>query len=488
MDIMSLNRARSQQRSSGKKHMVLLFLILVQALLMLNLGFGFLERIENYFYDDRYPDDALLVVYQPNPKAPDQGLRRKPMDQDKLVALNALEGVYAKQSVFDFTGGHVFLMPRANYLVPEILLGYDKALFDLYRALPEDQRIPGSIPLLLSADMFALSYHDTHFVRSAKTDMAAFLGQPVEIIMRPMLQMDAQKNSILDPEIRRQVLSKNLHESYRKVVQEKPTLQRFYRPVKLRFQIVGYVRERIQFGSSPKAFGVIPSRYGAQIQSLLRTRQAGISGHRKQFVEAVDAVYLLTTAADKSHLKQKIRGLGLTAVDRADINRLLLPNIVQMLLAEAGVRHFLLTVFGVMALFVVFFVYHLLSARVGDAWLEIGTMRCLGASKKDIRAIFWHLCLRDLTKVMFSSMLVTNGLLWGLGYWSAQHLNQLSVELVGDLPMIAGFGDFAPGWLTAPVSMQLVLLLVLVPIAVLAAVIPVAKASRVDPVVAMKAG
>ena len=488
-DILALNHARGKQRSSGKKHMVLLFLILVQALLMLNLGFGFSERIENYFYDSQYPHDSLLVVYLPDPDDPDQmTYRKRAIDKEKVAALHQLEGVYAVQSRFDFTSGHFFLMSRVNYLEPEFLLGYDKAIFDLYRVVPEDQRIAGTIPILLSADMFALSYDETHFVRSAQTDKAAFLGQEIAIIMRPMLKVGRQGDFFLNPAAHVQALTDDINKSYLKIVQEKPRLQRFYRPVKLRFQIVGYVRDRTQFGPAPKAFGVIPSNYETQIQSLLQTRAAGVSGVDKKPVDAIDSVYLLTTPTKVAQIKQRVQALGLVAVGRDDINRLMLPDIVQTMMETAGFKQFVLTVFGIMALFIVFFVYHLLSARVGDAWREIGTMRCLGASKKDIRAIFWHLCLRDLMKVMLSAIIVTNALLWGVGYWSAQQLNQLSVSLVKDFDLIAGFGDFSASWLTAPIQVQLVLLLVLVPIALLAAVIPVAKASRVDPVVAMKEG
>lgn len=490
-DIVQLNfkRARKLNKKGGKKYRWLLLLILIQFYMILNVGYGINEKLKEFFYSDVYPDKRIIAVYPYDYNV--QYASDRTFSGAHLNKIVNLNGVQAFQKHFYYSPGHYFIMSRFNYQVPFDLIGYDKPFFDLYVELDAHLRHQNAIPILLSESILQVSYHqDKHFFeRRLKHEKQAYLGKLFEIMIQPVNSVDIIKRARkkLTPENMPRINQK-VHDKVKgrlqRLIATAPDLERFYRPIKLKFQIVGFVQERTFHIND---VNVIPIQHAKIISEMVKLRQAGIKGTQNiQQTNDDDLLYLWVEPYQQLRIIKEIRQLNYFPVNQQLLNENDLPGLVKLLKTERGIRNFVVTLLAIFLLFMMFSVYQLQTVKVIEAGKEIGIFRCLGASKKDIKQIFFHMCLLDVLKITGYTILICNFILILLGFYSARYLNEISPAVLDEFKFIANFGDFTHFWLVAPLDIQMMPLLVLLPVSLLAAYIPIKKASSIDPVVVMK--
>jgi hypothetical protein len=108
----------------------------------------------------------------------------------------------------------------------------------------------------------------------------------------------------------------------------------------------------------------------------------------------------------------------------------------------------------------------------------------------DIMRIFMMMNLLRLARIYLFCIVSAYLLLLGAGFWSASKLNLIDPEYLakGSIPefLISRIDNFSPFWLMGPSWMAFAPLLILFPIALCAAAVPIWHAMGVQPSEALK--
>lgn len=495
-DIIRLNRARASfgRNRQGIKPLAVLFVLLVALLITVNVSYITINHILNFFVSERYPHDDVLTVFN---LADGASLNffddRNNLTQDQVNGLKRLPGVRAIQTEFYPTSPHFFDMDRVNHFLPSSLVGYDAAFFRLYQSLPNNSRDVDAIPILLSEDIFLLSYvlENAYFIANAKTDMATFLGRIIHITINPLSgalnreffvrsETLYKKNALW---LRPQKWSDKFHDSLSKVITNvsKVSLEKaqFNSPLTLRFQVVGYFHDKA-FLHGRRGFGIIPSDHAQDIHKLMQIRS------NQAEATATNLAFLLCPVDGCAKLTKSLTALGLLGMTRTQMNSVLGPILWRELRAEFSV---VLIVFAsILIAAFVGIIYIFTSAQIPPLRREIGILRCVGAKRADIRRIFGALCFSDLLRITILAIFVSNTILIGTSLLAADYFGTISLEFLAmmDLIWLSAINNIGWNWLLAPLWVQLLAVLLLPPIGWLASIMPAQNAARIDPVEAMR--
>ncbi len=494
-DALSLNLRRTgkKKRSGGKKSLAALFTFLFFLICLINGGYGVIAKIVEIFYKTDYHNPNVIMV-----KADYQN--RRFIRPEDLDAVSKLEGVELVQGKLHVSKGHIFLMDRINYIQPETLFGYKDELFKTYCLLPSQNRNPKAIPILLSQNLFNLSYvrDENVFIRRKKEETDLYLGRTFTIIIDPFCGQDYFGWNFFEPDkaydpvmfFRRAASQQKMVLEY--LTKTKPGVVKYCDPLPLKFQIAGYIQDSGGANNPLSAYGVIPLSQARRISQITQLRRESVNQHEDEFRHPksgkLSSAYVLCKTGFKDSISRSIEKTGLVVERQAVSPNRMITEIIDELKKNTGLIYFGVIILLPFVFFIILSIYKILSVNVKDSIKEIGVMRCIGATRKDIRRMFNQLCFYEVLQVLILSLIAANGTMLAIGFFTAGAFNRIPLKMVHSeiFILISAVGDFSVAWLTAPAWIQILPLIPLIPITFTAAYLPVRKASKVDPVVAMK--
>ena len=481
-DALGLSRKRWQRKRifGSLKYSAPLFLLTLLTIVTCNVCYVFLERLQEVAEDPDYPNPSHLRVTVPRKSegaiTPLQlsNLKRHPDVRAIMAVQNWVGNLYA-----DF--GEVRYAPMGD------ICGYSRPFFELYRTLPEAKCDPSLVPVLLGRDLLALSWSPEarHFVRDEQKEMVRWLGRTFTVYLDPLgMESYEPKFSLeqLDPGRFRSALLARRRQGLAELERHDPNLARRQDAVSVRMQVVGFIRD---FEDSGRTC-VVPAEIADRMLELTALRRGRVLRARRE--EGVKSVHLLAAPGRERQLAAFARKLGLEVRDRdgAGIFSLLYREVRD----DPGVKLTLYLLFALYTLAMTVIIYQLLSGQVKDSIREIGLLRCIGARRSDVLRIFVVMNLVRLGRIYLLCLTAAYLLLLAGGFWSAGTLNRVDPEKLakGSIPdfLIARVDHFTPWWLMAPPWMAALPLIMLLPVALGAAVIPILHAMGVEPSEALR--
>ncbi|MDM8514611.1 hypothetical protein QUF76_00295 [Desulfobacterales bacterium HSG16] len=505
-DIVSLNRKKAKKRklAGKKKSFAVLFTFLFSLIMLINASYGIGKIVREFIFDTGYPRQPMLII---RPDL-DSELRQKSeyryIDDEDIEKIEKMEGVSAIQKEIHFSSGHFFVLNRFSHIVPEFLLGYEDSFFNLYVEKNEKSELENgetdTIPILLSENMFFLKYvpEKKYFIRREKEEKAKFLGKDFNIIIDPFCRESFRwkRNSgyrnPVNPVLEIEAIKKRQAEIFKDFEYHSPGMLSYCHPLVLKFTIVGFIKDKAHFSNMPYGYGVIPSDKAKMISEIVKMRMAAKGGRRSYISNNRHGrSFLLVICPEKyqEKLESEIKKMGLKAHTGKTSNFKFFSEIKKAVKKEKSLIYIPAFILSAFSFFMMLSIYKILSLNVKDAVREIGIMRCIGATSRDISRVFRHLCFYDVFKVFFAALVLSDITLMFIGYKTSVLFNRMSYDLAtGDIGvLITAVGDFSATWLIAPLWIQLLPVLILIPVTLLAAYLPSRKASKIDPVMAMKA-
>ncbi|MBF0564592.1 MAG: ABC transporter permease [Nitrospirae bacterium] len=496
-DIIYINRRRNGKKKvlGKKKYMFNFFAILFIVVILTNVIYGIYNKINNFFIDKEYPHKSILFVHNYE-KAYERGYHfdwynTPPISEEQLNALKNMKGVADIQSDFGNVRAYTYFdMNRVNYILPPYyLFKYDKEFFKLYVELPPEKIQRGTIPILMSRDLFNYRYvKDKNIFQRDINYKASWLGKAFDVFIDPNCRQPLPSWSWSDKDVREillnpETMKKKIIDSQKKTLidlaLDNPANVRYCTPISIRVQVVGFIRDK---SISPLVYGVIPREQANAIDEILRMRSNAFNDEVTRSRNN-KLIYVLPEPEQRDSVIKKIKEMKLT-VDTSET--LQADTFLMRSIDDVGTPIFVAILF--ILVFFSFTIYQLLSAKVKDSIREIGTMRCVGATKNDVKRIFTYLIYYDMLKTYIIVLIISQIALLIAGSFTARHLNHINVDfLSNELFLIASrSGDFAIWWLIAPLWYQFLPLIFLIPVTAIAVYIPVLKASRTDPAVVIK--
>lgn len=499
-DIIELNRKRGRKKkiSGSKKSLIALFAFLFILITVINAAYGIGIKITEYFRDTDYPHSDVIIVRFDWEKRRGAGSYIKPYE---IRRMKEMPGVKSLQEEFYISTHHHFELNRVNYIQPGHLVGYDEAFFNLYTQLPVNQWDKTAVPVLLSRDLFNLAYIQStgRFVRQDQRELDDYLGRKFYILIDPYCgrghrwEWDEDGKILSQPDRLDKMVRQLQKETLESLGRLKPHDVRYCNPLTLRFQIVGFVREKCRFENYPAGYGVIPSDMARSIEAICTARRNKARslrpGWRTSGEKPTRFVQILAVPEKMESLIKEIEAMGFRVDTRGSLSNRFLSDLIAEIRKEVEVIYVAAFVFVPIFFLILLAIYKILSINVKDAIREIGIMRCIGATQRDIRRIFFSLCVHDVMKILMLSLMVSNLGLLAAGYKTAALFNQIPENMIENEIgiLLTGISDFSMFWLIAPPWIQIIPVVPLIPITLLAAYLPTRKASKVDPVVATRA-
>lgn len=494
-DALSLNmkRAKKKKLAGRKKSFAVLFTFLFFLICMINGGYGVVSKIVEIFYATPYHNPNMIIV-KPNYQ------KRRSIGPEDLDALSKLEGVELVQGSAHMSKGHIFLLDRINYIQPETLFGYKDELFNTYCLLPPGDRDLKSIPILLSQNLFNLSYirDEGVFVRRKTVETEAYLGRKFTIMIDPFCGQDYfgwnffESGKVYDPVMFFRKAASQQKTVLDYLTQTKPGVVKYCDPLPLKFQIAGYIQDGGGIAGPLSAYGVIPLSQARRISEITQIRRQSVNQYGDRIYRRksgkLSTAYVLCDPSFKESVTESIERMDLTVDRQAVSPNRIITEIIHELKQNRAVLHFGGIVLFPFLFFIILSIYKILSVNVKDSIKEIGVMRCIGSTRKDIRRMFRQLCFYEVFQVLILSLLASNGMMLMTGFFTARTFNRIPLKMIHSeiFLIVSAVGDFSATWLSAPVWIQMIPILPLIPITLTAAYLPVRKASKIDPVVAMK--
>lgn len=481
-DALALSRKRwKRKRIFGNlKYSAPLFFLVLLSVVTLNVIYVLSDRAIKADQDSRFPHPSHLRISVP------------PKSQESITPaqLKALRGHTA---VSHFMGGQQWLanffadLGETRYAQIPYFCGYPPAFFNTYRLLPPEKSDPNCVPLLLGRDLLALSWSPglNSFVRNEHEEAKRWLGRKITVYFNPwgteafppafsLEQLDYQRYRRGVMEARQRHLSA--------MARANPELARHQDALYMNVQVVGYVRDLSDNGRT----SILPDDVAAQLAELSAMRRG--KKYKPPVDEGLASVNLLVAQERVHEVAALAASLGLRVPDRNKDS--IIAKLIGSLRDDPGARLAVYLVSSIYAVIMMIIIYQLLSGQVKDAIREIGLLRCIGARRRDIMRIFVVMNLVRLARIYLAALVASYLLLLAGGYWSSGWLNRINPESLakGNIPefLIIGIDHFSLLWLMAPYWMALFPLLLLVPIALASAGIPIWHAMGVQPSEALR--
>ncbi len=483
-DALEMSRKRWKRKHifSGIKHSVPLFLLLLLSIVTGNIIYILAERGYETSIDRRYPHPAHIrvIVDSRDKEIP-------PLKPSQIESIKKHQAVRGSMAIISSIPNIFADFGETRYAQMKELGGYDRKFFDLYRTLPADKTDPEAVPLLLGQDLLALSWspEKRRFIRDEQKEMKRWLGRTFRIYLAPYgLVFSDQKHdaSTADYNAFRKTLIKSWRERLVELERNSPELARRQDPLFINVQVAGFIRDPDLGGTS----SIIPHEAMELIFDLSDLRRDRKRIHKAD--ENPRIITLLIDPAKKTELADTAKKQGMKILDPRDSG--MFGLIFKAIRDESDLQITL----GVM-LFIYFtvmlvIVYQLLSSQVKDSIREIGVLRCIGAQRRDILRVFAVMNLVRLGRIYLLCIATSMAILAVAGIWLSGPLNMIKPETLakGNIPdfLITRVDHFSPLWLMAPWWVWLTPVLLLVPIALFAAALPVWRVMRVQPSEALK--
>jgi|GEM_PF-6697574 len=479
---LTLKRNRRKRVFGGLKYGAPLFCIILLTIVTLNVVHVVGERVQNKLEDREYPYKSHLVI-----KTPGDYKTQKPMTQEQIKSLRNHPATQEMMTHYVYFDHHYFDMGEVRFNSNSALAGYSEGFFNLYRILPPEKSDPTSIPALLGRDLLSLTWSPElkSFTRNEKEEMKRWLGRTITVYINPLGTEyfdDHLKLSHLDYQKHRAEIINSRKLKLEELNRTKPDIASRQDAVFIKLQVVGFIRDQLDYGSTT----VIPADICNQILDI-----AYLSRDKKQTPPSEDtakSAQLLAKPGKEKELGDFVRSIGLELKDKGDAG--LVAKLVKEIKNDPEARLGLFMTVSTYFVTVMIIIYQLLGGQVKDAVREIGLLRCIGARRMDIMRIFMMMNLLRLARIYMLCVVSAYLLLLGAGYWSAGKLNIINPENLakGNIPefLINRIDNFSPFWLMGPSWMAFAPLLLLIPIALCAAAIPIWHAMGVQPSEALK--
>lgn len=481
-DAIALSRKRwKRKRIFGSlKYSAPLFFLTLLTIITLNIIYALSDRMIESSRDNLFPHQNHLRVSVPS------------KSKDSITSTQLME-LRQHPAVRDFMGeqwwfGNYFAdLGETRYAQIYSLCSYTPEFFNLYRTLPQEKVDPAAVPLLLDRDMLSLSWspESRQFIRNESEEMKRWLGRSFIIYLNPwgtegfpsvltMEHLDYPRYQKSVMTMRRQHLAS--------LERTNPELARQQDALFVRVQVVGFVRGLSAGGLT----SVLPADVAERLAELSCLRRG--KKFKSLSDEGLTSINLLIKPGREPEVSALAVSLGLKVHDRNNDGAI--AGLIKVLKDDPGARLTLFILGSIYSVAMMIIIYQLLSGQVKDAIREIGLLRCIGARRRDIMRIFIVMNMVRLARIYCSSLVAAYLLLLAGGFWSAGWLNVIDPEklIKGDIPdfLIARIDHFSSFWLMGPSWMALFPLLVLVPIALASAAIPIWHAMGVQPSEALR--
>lgn len=483
-DALQLSRKRWQRRHifSGLRHSVPLFLLLVLSIVTSSSIFIMIERAYDAAIDQQYPHPSHIRVISAST------LKEKPpLTATQIDALKNHQAVQAAMTVIPCLNNFFADFGETRYSPMKGLCGYHKELFELYRTLPKGKDNPDAVPILLGRDLLALSWSADkgRFVRNEQQELTRWLGRSFKIYLNPfgLEQYEPKFDETQTDYARfRDGFLKKRKEKLDELERNNPALARRQDPLFVQVQVVGFIRDPGLGGLT----SLLPAESMEQLRSLHALQRDKKRSPDSE--EELQSISLLARPGRAQEVEQAIRQQGLKRYHAREDG--MFARLWQELRDESDLRLTLWVLSSIYLCVMLVIVYQLLSSQVKDSIREIGLLRCIGAERRDIIRIFTVMNLVRLARIYLLSLASAFVLLLVTGYWLAGPLNLIKPESLakGSIPdfLICRVEQFSPFWLMAPWWVWLMPVLLLVPVALCAAAIPVWRVMRVQPSEALR--
>ena len=479
---MSRKRWRRKHIFSGLKHSVPLFLLLLLSIVTGNIIYIMIERGYEASMDKRYPHPAHIRIMSDSKEkdlptlAPSQieSIKKHPAVRGSMATISSISNFFT-----DFG--------ETRYAQMKELGGYNREFLDLYRTISSEKIDPEAIPLLLGQDLLALSWspEKKRFIRDEQREMKHWLGRTFRIYLPPhgLLFSDYKHDAAIpDYAAFRKGMIKFWQQKLADLERNSPDLARRQDPLFINVQVVGFIRDPYLGGTS----SIVPHEAIEQIFDLSDLRR-----DRKRLPATDDNLKIITLLIDparKAELAEAAKKYGLKIQEPKDVG--IFSQILKVISDESDLQITLGVMFFIYFSVMLVIVYQLLSSQVKDSIREIGVLRCIGAQRRDILRVFVVMNLVRLGRIYLLCIASSMAILAAAGFWLAGPLNMIKPETLakGNIPdfLITRVDHFSPLWLMAPWWVWLAPVLMLLPIALFAAALPVWRVMRVQPSEALR--
>ncbi len=481
-DSLALSRKRwKRKRIFGSlKYSAPLFFITLLTIVSLNIIYVLSVRITEATRDSQFPHPTHLRV-SVLPKSKDL------LTTVQLKALRNHPAVRYSMGGQSWLGNFFADLGEARYVQIPFFCGYTPEFFSLYRTLPPEKSVPDCIPVLLGRDLLSLSWspEKKRFIRNEREEMIRWLGRTFTVYLNPWGTEGFKSAFALEqldyPRYRHGVMAKR-KQHLADLERTNPELARQQDAVFIRMQVVGFVRDLEESGST----SVLPEDFAAKIVELSALRRG--KKVKAPTDDSLSSINLLVTAGREQEISVLAKSLGLKVHDRNSDG--VIARLYQEIKDDPGTRLAVYILSSLYSVAMMIVIYQLLSGQVKDSIREIGLLRCIGARRRDIMRIFIVMNLVRLGRIYLACLAVAYLLLLAGGYWSAGLLNLIDPESLinGNIPdfLISKIDHFSNFWLIGPPWMAVFPLLLLVPLALSSAAIPIWHAMGVQPSEALK--
>lgn len=480
-DSLALSRKRwKRKRIFGSlKYSAPLFLFTLLTIITLNFIYALCERAVAASRDNYFPHTSHLLV-------------SVPAKSKETISALQLKTLREHPAVRRFMGrqrmlGNSFAdLGEVRYAQIPFYGSYESGFFNLYRTLPPEKCDPSAVPVLLGQDLLSLSWsaEKRRFIRNEQEEMRRWLGRTFTVYLAPWgtegFKTEFSLEQLDYPRYRQNVMTKR-RQSLTELERANPELARLQDAVFLKMQVVGFVRD-----PENGLMSVLPAELVEQTAELSFMRQG--KKLKPLTDEGLTSVSLLVETGREKEVAALVESLGLKVHDRSNTG--IIAKLIKSVREDPDTRLTVYIISVIYSLVMMIIIYQLLSGQVKDSIREIGLLRCIGARRRDIMRVFVVMNLVRLVRIYLACLLTAYLLLLAGGSWSAGWLNLIDPESLvkGNIPdfLITRIDHFAPFWLMGPSWMAIAPLLLLTPIALASAAIPIWHAMGVQPSEALR--
>lgn len=477
---LSSKRWKRKRIFGSLKYAAPLFILAMFTVITFNISYSILKRVQLLAKDKDYPHHLHLRVTCPSKSktaiTPAQitAFKNNKNVKELLVKKRWLNNFFA-----DF--GEVRYAPMTD------ICGYSKELFELYRTLPKDKIDQTTVPALLGADLLSLTWSQDKkkFVRNEKEEMNKWLGRTFNVYLNPLgrdLYEPKFNLDQLDPVRYKKNLLEKRRQSILNLEKQNAEIARRQDAICIKMQVVGFIRDFSDTGKTT----VIQEETAERISELSEF-QGGITYHPLNNDE-IKSINILAAPGGNESIISYAKSQGLEIHDRN--NSSVFSEIYKTINEDQDVRLIIFILTTIYAVMMMIIIYQLLSGQVKDSIREIGLLRCIGARRSDIMRVFIVMNLVRIVRIYLSCLVASYVFLLSIGYWTGKLLNTIDPEQLvkGNIPdfLIARIDHFSVFWLVGPWWMSILPFFMLLPIALVAAALPIWHVMGVQPSEALR--